>query len=479
MSHPYKSPPMDHQVRGLKRAWKSADFAYFWEMGTGKTFTTINLATARYLKDHINALVVFCPTPIKLVWEHEFEQWCPIDHEVVVLTSGPSSANEVKKFAAKEIDGLKVLVVGIEALSQGTAHEKVMEFVNSNKCMGVCDESSTLKNAKSIRTKRAVKIAQRCLYRIILTGTPVSQGMEDLFGQFQFLNPSIIGCKSYVHFRNKYCVMGGYQGRKVIGYRDANSLMLKISPYVDIVKKEEVLDLPPKVYERLYVDPSPNQLKLIGELNDYMEAEHAGRTLITKTILERLTRFQQIIGGHFPFNEDEGGYDAIPIEGPNPKLNALIDTIETLPITTKVIIWTRFTPEAMIIKNSISRIYGEESVVTFVGSDSDEERKSAVKNFQTGKLARFMISNPQLGGMGQTWTAATVVIYYSNSFSYQNRKQSEDRAHRKGQEHPVTYVDIEANHKYDKMILRAISAKGSVADFVEEQILAGQVGLGI
>ena len=81
-----------------------------------------------------------------------------------------------------------------------------------------------------------------------------------------------------------------------------------------------------------------------------------------------------------------------------------------------------------------------------------------------------MFSSPQLGGMGQTWTAATVVIYYSNSFSYEDRMQSEDRAHRKGQEHPVLYIDIEANHRYDKMILSAIRTKQDLAQFVDKEL---------
>lgn len=476
MSHPYKLPPMDHQVRALKRAWRKNEFALFHEMGTGKTFTTINLAAARFLKGQVNSLIVICPTPIKMVWEEQLEEFCPVEYESFVLMAGKSSQKSAIEFGKSISDKLKVLVVGVEALSQGSANEVALSFAARNDCMIVCDESSRLKNGKASRTKKAIEIAQRCLFRVILTGTYVTQGIEDLYGQFAFLNPGILGCKSFFQFRNRYCVMGGFENRKVIAYQNTDDLMKRIAPYIDIVKKHEVLDLPPKIYERMIVEPSPNQLKLIRDLKDTFEAEHLGDTLITETILERLTRFQQIIGGHFPFMEEPGLYKTKRIDGPNPKLDAMMGVIDDLPNDTKVIIWARFIPEAVLIRDSLAQVYGKNSVVTFIGMDDNESRKTAVRRFQH-EDARFIISNPSLGGMGQTWTAATAVIYYSNSFSFEDRMQSEDRAHRKGQERSVTYIDIEANHAYDKMILKAIKNKSDIAKYVEENIHANQVGM--
>jgi SNF2 family DNA or RNA helicase len=471
--HEYKCPPMDHQVNALRRAWKLGYFALFHEMGTGKTFTAINLAAARYNKNQIEGLVVICPTAIKLVWESELEKFCPVDYECVVLTADKKSKEEAIYLTTKKTEKLKVLVIGVEALSQGAAGSIGENFAKLNRVMTVCDESSRLKNANAGRTKRAITIASESLYRMLMTGTPITQGIEDLYGQFQFLNPKIIGCKSFFQFRNRYCVLGGFENKKIIGYQNTNELMERIAPYIDIVKKEEVLDLPPKVYERRIVDPTPHQKKLIESLKDTFEAQQGDEYLVTETILERLTRFQQIIGGNFPFNTEDGGYDVKPIEGKNPKLEALMDVLDEVSNDVKVIIWARFRPEARLISTTLREKYGDDIVVTFTGSDDLDDRRAAVTSFQTGN-ARFMISNPQLGGMGQTWTAATLVIYYSNSFSYEDRTQSEDRAHRKGQENKVTYIDIEANHRYDKMILAAIGVKGGVARYVEEQISHNQ-----
>lgn len=474
---PFKAPPMDHQRDCMRKMWKMGDFALFHEMGTGKTFTVINVAAARHMANQIRALLVICPTPIKLVWESEFEKWCPIPYKLHVLEANESSRKEATKLSDMPMEELKVLVVGVEALSQGKAYDIAHWFVHNNSAMCVADESSRLKNAKANRTKRAITIAQSALYRVIMTGTPITQGMEDLYGQFQFLNPKIIGCKSFFQFRNRYCILGGFEGKQVLGYQNTNELMRRVSPYVDIIKKDEVLDLPPKVYERIIVEPTAEQKRLIKSLVDTFEAESGEHYIVTETILERLTRFQQIIGGHFPFNEDDGTYGVKPIEGTIPKLAALLEVLDELPNETKVIIWTRFTPEANLILNTLREQYGSEKVTSFLGQDDPDQRREAVRSFQDGE-AQFMVSNPQLGGMGQTWTSATAVIYYSNSFSYEDRRQSEDRAHRKGQTNKVTYIDIEVKHRYDQMILKAIGLKGDVAKFVDQQITHHQEGHG-
>lgn len=469
MKHEFPVPPMEHQVEGMRQAWRHSQFAWFWEMGTGKTFATIQLAVARYNLEQIEALIVICPTPIKLVWESELEKWCRADYSLHVHGAGTAKKKQLREFIDGYPGGMKVLVVGVESLSQGDSWKMYIEFAMKHKCMAVADESSRLKNAQASRTKRAITIASHSDFRLALTGTPITQGIHDLFGQFQFLDPAIIGLRSFTQFKARYCLMGGFENRNIVGYQNQEHLMQLVKPYSHVVKKEDVLDLPPKTFERIIVEPSKEQLAVIEQLKDTEEAEHAGEFLLTETVLERLTRFQQIIGGHFPFNVEGGAYDVKPMEGPNPKLNALIETLSDIPEHRKVIIWTRFKPEGRLISNTLIEIYGEKAVTTFMGDNSEDERKENVKNFQTG-LARFMISSPQLGGMGQTWTAATVVIYYSNSFSYEDRMQSEDRAHRKGQEHPVLYIDIEAAHRYDRMILAAIRAKQDMAQYVDKEL---------
>lgn len=469
----YKYPPMEHQKTAMSLAWPHHEFAWFMDMGTGKTYSAIHLAAARYVNDQINAMLVFCPTPIKLVWENEWEQYCPCDYEIFVMQSG--RAADATKFIKKETDALKVMIFGIEAMSQGDAYKIAEMFAKNHECMTVVDESSRIKNAKASRTKRIVGVGEHSMFRIAMTGTPITQGIEDLYSQFQFLNPYIIGLKSYFQFKNMYCQMGGFENRKIIGYQNTNALLKKVAPYVYTVKIEDCIDMPERSYRRIYVEPTKEQIRAMQSLKELFEAEVDGDILMASTVLERLTRYQQIIGGNFPFNVEDGGFSTKPIPGPNPKLEALLDDIEDNLAGRKAVIWARFVPEIELICERLRERFGVESVVEFHGGIDYDGRKTSVKRFQTDDSVRFFVSNPQTGGMGQTLTAAYHTYYYSNDFSYENRGQTERRTWRKGQDNHCTYTDVIMNNPHDKMIYAAIARKTDVAKYVEEQIEHHQI----
>ena len=469
---PFRIPPMDHQRNALRKAFKKDAFGLFHGMGTGKTYTIINLSAARFMDGNIDALIVLCPSPIKLVWEDELKKYCPVKYDAHVLDTG-RKARLTKFVNSGPTNGImKVLIVGIEALSQGNAIKYVLEFAQKHDCMIACDESSRLKNATSTRTKNATKVSRRCRYKAIASGTPITQGIHDLYGQMNFLDPDIIGIHSWVTFRNTYCIMGGFEGRNIVGYRNTEELFEKIAPYVDIVRTEDVLDLPPKVHRQLRVDLTDEQLRIVEELGDMYEAQMEDLTLVASTALERLTRYQQVIGGHFPFveGEDDVGrniYGSKILTKGSPKLRALLDDIEDIPPDKKVVIWARFVPEIRMIVHALQQKYGTDAVADFYGGTEDFKESSAA--FKTG-AARFMVSNPAVGGMGQTWTVAEYEYGYSYSFSYEDWDQSGRRTWRKGQDKTVISTEIVANHKYDMMIFHAIKRKGGLAKHVNSAL---------
>lgn len=460
----FKSEPMKHQSKGLDKIWANKEVAIFWEMGLGKTYAIIHTASARFLLGQIDALLIICPTSIKEVWETELEQWCTVDYDHHILVAGD---RKVKKFITnEETYRLQVLIVGIESLSLGGAYKHAESFCSTNTTMVSLDESSTIKNHNTKRTEKCINLGGMCDYRVIATGTEVSQGIEDLYSQYRFLNEKIIGHRSFYSFRNRYCIMGGFENKKIIAYRDTAKLMVLLKPYTDVVKKKNALDLPDKVYEKHIVEITKNQKELIESLDDEFYAEDDDKHIEVNTVLEKLTRTQQILGGHFPYNmseEDNENYGTKPITGKNPKLEDLISILSQTSHE-KVIIWARFVPEIEMIEETIAKEYGHHSVLSFYGKTKN--RKEQTRKFQNNPECKYMVSNQAVGGMGQTWTAATIVIYYSNSFSYTDRVQSEDRAHRKGQTNKVTYIDITANHPKDKMILEAIKKKKSMAEYV-------------
>lgn len=479
----FKSPPMGHQLVALRKAWPQREFAFFHEMGTGKSFEAINLAAARFQAGQINGLVIICDTPIKNVWYtgdgtwldeegklqgSEIEKWCPVDYSCWVFESG----DHPHKWMRENRDELKILVIGVESLSidNGRSIQAIEYFQRFHKFMCVVDESTSIKNWKAKRTKNVYKVGGWADYRLILTGTPITQGMEDLFGQFGFLNTGIIDCKNFFVFRNRYCVMGGFQGKQILGYQFQDDLLNRLRPYVDYVTKEECMDLPEQLYpESIIVQPTPEQKRVMQQMKQEYTMEDEGKEITVSTVLERTLRYQQVIGGTFPF-EEAGEYDTKPISGKNPKLEATLDYIQHLPNDAKVIIWARFVPEIRYILEALATEWGEQSRVSFYGADDQDQRKINNRAFQEDPRCRFIVSNQQVGSKGQTWTAASFNVYYSNTFSYQDRYQSEARSHRKGQEKHVTYQDIEMAIPYDKMILAAVRRKKSLAEVVEEKL---------
>lgn len=473
---PWKNEPSPFQLAAIKKAWNKEAYALFHSMGAGKTFTTINLAAGRFMADKAKYLVIICPSSIKSVWNVELKKHCPCEFSYHAYVSGGDAALS-KWVASEDPNVLNVLGLGVEALSQGKAFDRAMDWITDRADKGVMivvDESSRIKNHAAGRTKKAYKLARKCKYRLILTGTPISQGYQDLFSQFWFLDPDIIGMKSYVLFRNMYCIQGGFENRSIIGYQNTNVLMRRIQEYCDIVTKEEAMpELPEKIRAApILVDPTPEQKKAMKQLEQEMMASMSGDELTVSTVMDRLTRYQQICGGFYPYDDvDNNSYKIRPIEGSNPKLAALLDLCESIhEAGEKAIIWARFRPELELIARRLRDQHGENAVVEFHGGVGEAERTANTQTFENDRECRFIVANAVVGGMGQTWIAATKTIYYSNTFSYEDRMQSEDRNHRRGQHNSVTYYDIVMSIKADTMILAALTKKGDVASEFREGV---------
>lgn len=459
--------PMAHQMDGVLNALTHNEFAFFWEPGAGKTFGTIHAAKTRYVRDEIDLVVVICPNSIKQVWPREVEQWAgDIPTHVQVLNAGGSPVRQPGKH-------LEFLIVAVESLSQGKAYEKVVTYLKGRKALCVCDESSRIKNPASIRTKKATDIAWRCYYRLILTGTPVTQGPHDLFAQMRFLNPDIIGQKKWTAFKARYCVIGGFENKQIVGYQNLDELMDRIRPFAQYVRLKDCIDIPEKIYQKIVVPLSAEQKAAIRELKNEgtLIVESLGVELYVEMALERMTRVQQIVGGSLPhIDHENGGYKVIPMPGPCPKLDALMDYIETLGEDQKCLIWARFTPERDRIIERLVKEYGSKAVVRYDGEVDDKDRETAVTRIQGDPTCRFFVGNQTVAGIGLTLTAAKYALNFSNTFSSEDRVQMENRNHRTGQTDHCVYVDFEAEVKEDRMILKAVESKKTLADLVRDSI---------
>lgn len=458
----FKNDPLPHQMQCLNKLYGTENMAFFMWMGRGKSFTCINMVSALAMEDKVNALLIVCPSGVKPVWPDEWEKHSVLEADFFIMEAGQVGA---RAFIQRKSD-FKVMVVGIEALSQGKGFDVVEKFCLSHRVFMAIDESSDIKNHKSIRTKRCWHLGGLSHYRLIMTGTEVTEGIENLFAQYRFLNWQIVGHKSFFTFAARYCVYGGYDNRQIVGYNNIKELMEAVYPYTYSIGKD-VAGLPPKIYEPPYkVHATPEQQKAFNELKEQEFTEIDDKELIVETVLERTMRYQQIAGGFFPYDEEEGGHGIIPIPGKNPKLEALMEIISRAPAKQQIIIWAKFVPEVNLIYETIQKKYG--GAVRYKGGSTTDERKHMIKAFQDG-LIRFIVANKSMA-KGVTVTAATLVIYYSNDFSYDMRIQSEERCHRIGQENSVTYMDIIINHPVEASVLKALHEKKSLAEYVKTEM---------
>lgn len=461
----FKTDPMRHQMDALQYMYPLRVGALFAEMGTGKTKIAIDLAAARWLDGYIANLLVICPSAIKDTWVREINKHGPHDTDIHMVEAGKTK--QTKTWIQTPCNNvMRVMIVGVEALSTKNAPTLARAFCRNDDTMVVLDESSKIKNFKAIRTDTAIDIGGYAEYRLIMTGTEITQGIHDLYAQFRFLDWQIIGMKTFYSFRNRYCVMGGFEDRAIIGYDNVPELMKLVAPYTYHILKKDVMDLPPKTYETRHIEPTSTQRKLLRELKSTMHTEMEGKKLTVQMALEFMTRAHQIAGGHYPYKDEDGNQQIETIQGKNPKLTELLDLIPELG-SNKAIIWCRFVPEVLMIRDALAKEYGPQAVETFYGAT--ENRGQVEQRFQADPNLRFLVAN-RTASMGLTLTAATYAIYYSNSFSYEDRVQSEDRIHRKGQTENTTYIDLALDLPIERLILKALRSKTEMAEFVRTSL---------
>ena len=454
----FKTKPYDHQRKAFYLSRDKEAFALLMEQGTGKTKVIIDNAAYLYGRDEISALVVIAPNGVHRNWLSKeipahMPDWC--HYKSVFYYSGINAKDTVKfNEVISAQDCLRIFAFNCESFVSKKAVEFMYKIIMSNKVMLVVDESSRIKTPAAKRTKVITKFAKDVKYKRIMTGTPVTKGPEDVYSQFKFLDPFILGYDSYYSFRARYCVMGGYENRQIVSYNNVDELTNSIEGHSFRVLKKDCLDLPEKIYQRHPVELSKNQRKLYDQLRKDFVTELEGEHLSAPEAITRLLRMQQIICGWFP--TEEGGME---IDEKNTRLTALIDLLPD--IECKVIIWARFKRDIKAIGVALG-----DKAVSYYGEVSNDDREIAVDRFQNDPKVRYFIGQPQSGGIGLTLTAAECAIYYSNSFDLETRMQSEDRCHRIGTKNNVTYIDFESPKTIDTKIINALREKKNLADTI-------------
>ena len=334
-------------------------------------------------------------------------------------------------------------------------------FTHGSEFLLAIDESTTIKNVKAKRTKAIMKFGETAKYKRILTGSPITQSPLDLYSQCAFLSKSLLGYDSYWSFQGRFAIikqqrMGSMSFNQVVGYKNLEELTQKLKLFAHRTTKKEALDLPDKIYTTRQVDLTSTQREhyMSMKKTSVVFLEEGGMVTAPE-VMTRLLRLQQLLCGYLVDDDGE------TIELANNRIKVMMEVIEEMD--GKVIIWSRFRYDIKKIKKELIKTYGSGSVVTYYGDTSQEDRDSAIHNFQTNPETRFFVSNAQTGGRGITLTAASNVIYYSNDFNLESRKQSEDRCHRIGQHKPVLYVDLVCPNTVDVHIVKSLLQKDKIA----------------
>lgn len=469
LPYPVKANLYKHQIRGANmalRAFGALDaktpgggFGELFEMGCGKTLTTIAVAGALYNLGKIDRVLVVAPTSVCSVWPHDLNQFATFPWEARVLLGDKKkrlkALNELENWPFK---ALRIAVINYES----THREGIFEALAAYRPdLIVCDESQRIKNPSAAQSKALHKLGDAAPFRMILSGTPVQNNAVDLYSQYRFLDPAVYGANFYA-FKSRYCIMGGYGQHQIVGYRNMDELVEKEHSVAYRVTKEECLDLPQQTFINRYVQFTDAEQAIYEQLrkSSFLELE-TGENVTATTILTMYLRLMQLTGGFLTADESTR-----PKQVNTAKLDALADIVDDYVVDAgkKLVIFARFRAEIAAIENLLrlrkiqyGSIYGDVPM---------EERGKIVEDFQANPDTKVFVAQIQTAGLGITLHAASTAVFYSYDYNYANYAQALARIHRIGQHLPVTYIHLVVDGSIDEKILAALENKEDMAKTV-------------
>ena len=446
-----------HQREALLRAKNR--FALFFDMGTGKTRTFIELYKRQM--DWCKRILVIAPLNVCRTTRDELEKYlgCPFDCTIISGQSKPKKLKLLEDYNKTFSDRPHFLIINTECL-RIKAYKDLLAKTHCS--FVVVDESHNFKSPTSLQTKGLFDVLGflRPAFLYLLTGTPAPQGEIDLWSTFKLLGvtnlPFFIWRKKYFDDRNARRVgtNGYYPDYKI---RETSKIEFQnLLAQVSITaKKNEVLDLPELIRTNVYCELSPEQRKHYDTMEDYFfAADSDGNELNATNILSRTLRLQQILSGFV------GGGVIVD----NSRLEALKYAINQTN-GEQFIIWTIFKPTYKQLGSLLDDLGITFGMLT--GEQSPELRHSTIADFQAGKI-RALIAHPRAGGVGVNLTAASYSIHYTKNYNLVDDLQCEARNYRGGSEihSRITRIDIIAEDTIDEDITESLRGKKEVQDFI-------------
>lgn len=493
MQYDFRTKPYSYQLEKFLARRDETAWGHLWDMGTGKTKEDIDQAGWAYQNKKINGWIIIAPNGIHDNWiTEEIPKHLPesiLSQCALHIYHSSLAANPSHRQACMDLlehTGLAVLSITYDAVTTKKnkkwigGKEYVQRFLRTRDTRITLDESNKIKSAGAKRTRAICSLGQKAEQRRIYTGMPTPNTPFDIYSQIKFLDADFWkkkGLADYAAFKSYFGVWQSHKNGATggrfdicVAYRNLPELSEWLTEITDRVCKEDVLDLPDKVYSPIRFNLAEKQRKLYDELKDeYMlSVDDDDYTIYAELPLVRLLRLQQIACGWLPRDENDilnGDDEPIyEIPGGNPRLQILKEIIEDMK--EPCIIWGRFINDITKICDLLKSL--DKTYVRYDGTIPGPERGPTKNRFNDGKV-QFFVGNPAVGGQGLTLTRASTMIYYSNSFNLDHRMQSKDRIYRIGQKNKVNYIDLLANDTVDFKIVSALVKKINVQSTITRE----------
>ncbi len=491
--------PFDHQVVGINTLVEKPIFMLADEMGSGKSLQVIVAACILYVMGLIDRVIVVAPSAVRRQWfdpelgELKRHLWDNI--HVLVEEFHARNRRWVTPVVTADGRTMHWYVTNYEFIRSRDRAAELAQYADKRTLL-VGDESSAIKNPRAAQTVAFTEIRKRCGRVWLLNGTPIANHPGDMFSQGWTMNPKILDCKNEYVFRARYAKMGGWQQKQIVGWHDLDDLQRRFAPYVLRRLKTDCLkDLPEKLPPvPRYVALDPPTWKVYKSMRDDLVAwlSEASVSMAPQAIT-KVMRLAQITSGYL------GGIQELEIDDGAEVLPTLIQpTLLTDPRAArgvqeigrekldfllqwfderleedenfKCVIWSRFWPELdRAMKEAKFKYSFPIGVVAGGYKKTDREFALRLLDPRTApKGPAFVFGNPQSGGLGLNMTAAHTMIRLSQDYSLFKRLQADDRQHRPGQVHPVSYFDIiatgpQGQKTIDHTVLAALLKKENVA----------------
>lgn len=443
-----RTKPFEHQIESFNYALTHNKFLLGDEQGLGKTKQALDIAVARKHKMR-HCLIVCGVNNLKWNWYKEVE--IHTNEKAHILGSRVNRKGKtVIGSSAERLADLKqihdeyFLITNIETLRDKSIQSQIKKMCSDGIIgMTIIDEIHKCKNSQS---KQGKAIHCCCsYYRLALTGTPLMNNPVDLYNVLKWLE---VENHSLTYFKNLYCEMGGFGGYEIIGYKNLDQLENSLNKNMLRRRKEEVLDLPPKIYTDELLDLDSSQDKLYRDVTNQI-IEDIDRIMLLPNPLTELIRLRQVTSNPNILTSKNIT---------NVKYDRILDILECT--TDKVIIFSNWTKVINPLYIKLSSLGYNPALVTGESKDPILE----MNKFQSDNTCKVILGTTPALGTGYTLTAANTVIFIDEPWSKAIKDQAEDRCHRIGTKGTVNIITLICKDTIDERIHQIIKDKGELSD---------------